>query len=166
MFLKHILTSHNALKLLLRDFQRDFGNCWKVEFRSFEMMSLGYLFRKEFSNSENGDSCGFLLRVAFWRQILDLFLDMLDFGGWLEPLYGISFSLLLIWDLFAHQISLDLFGHVVSFSVYLDTDLDSNLDLKVSVDYNQREFLSEELMAGVVLVWFKLNINYNEIFID
>ncbi|CAG8753305.1 22313_t:CDS:2, partial [Rhizophagus irregularis] len=36
---------------------------------------------------------------------------------------------------------------VVSFSVYLDTDLDSNLDLKVSVDYNQREFLSEELMA-------------------
>ncbi|CAB5329347.1 unnamed protein product [Rhizophagus irregularis] len=65
----------------------------------------------------------------------------------------------------AVKVTFDM-GFICSSDLFGSFWTHSNLDLKVSVDYNQREFLSEELMAGVVLVWFKLNINYNEIFID
>ncbi|CAB4475145.1 unnamed protein product [Rhizophagus irregularis] len=93
--------------------------------------------------------------VRFW-WLVGTSLRNFIFGEHMDFEFQISTAVKVTFDM-GFICSSDLFG---SFWTH------SNLDLKVSVDYNQREFLSEELMAGVVLVWFKLNINYNEIFID
>ncbi|UZO17817.1 uncharacterized protein OCT59_009154 [Rhizophagus irregularis] len=155
----------------------DFGNGRKVEFRSFEMMSFVWdiCFVKSVSRNLVIQKMATDLRFVISSLnnfpqpliIMDEFKDILTwlvgtslqnfiFGEHMDFEFQISTAVRVTFDM-GFICSSDLFG---SFWTH------SNLDLKVSVDYNQREFLSEELMAGVVLVWFKLNINYNEIFID